>query len=317
MDSVHLLPPPPYLGGGAESPLPSSPASSSGSPVKEIVETLSCSLRRTTTTTSTSTLTPKKSVRDGNELAPSVMTPERDDMDFADDFAELTSTPPPLRRAPPNSALTTPDMKTPSGVSSAEVRLRTRLRLVENGNSFHFQFLQNIVVSPSSHLLVSPLPSPPSYLLPIFPPPPSPFSPFKPSPPGSSHDHPLGYGEREGDFWSSIQKHYDDLMDDGLIEKCRDAESDFSLDEDSSDTQSAVNSRSVSFMEFLDQYKELSDWLLYMKRATVQTVHSQSEKYLNQVIWVSLEKLNRHVALWLRDLDLIYILRSFRVYSVL
>ena len=68
-------------------------------------------------------------------------------------------------------------------------------------------------------------------------------------------------------------------MDDGLIEKCKDVESDFSLDEESDSPATS----SVSFTEFLEQYKELSDWLLHLKRATVQTVHSQSEKYLNQV----------------------------------
>ena len=106
---------------------------------------------------------------------------------------------------------------------------------------------------------------------------------FQPSSPGSSHGLPLGYGEREGDFWSSIQKHYDELMDDGLIEKCKDVESDFSVDEESSDSQSAVNSSTLSFNDFLEQYKELSDWLLFMKRTAVPTFHSQSEKYLNQV----------------------------------
>ena len=68
-------------------------------------------------------------------------------------------------------------------------------------------------------------------------------------------------------------------MDDGLIEKCKDVESDFSLDEESDSPAAST----VSFTEFLDQYKELSDWLKQMKHATVQTVHSQSEKYLNQV----------------------------------
>ena len=55
-------------------------------------------------------------------------------------------------------------------------------------------------------------------------------------------------------------------------------ESDLSLESD--DLATYTN---VSFAEFLQQYKELSDWLNHIEAATKVNVSSLSEKYLNQV----------------------------------
>lgn len=135
----------------------------------------------------------------------------------------------------------------------------------------------------SHSLNMSPIPSVPPNSTLTTPALKSPSSPNgssgEPSPPGSSHGFPYGYGEREGDFWSSIQKHYNELMDDGLIETCKDAESDISLDGDEFDSPPTS---CVSFTEFLEQYKELADWLHHMRVLSQQAVNSQSEKYLNQ-----------------------------------
>ena len=53
-------------------------------------------------------------------IAPSMTTPRMNALCYDDTLAQLTSTP--LGKVPPNSALTTPDMKSPSGASSTEVR---------------------------------------------------------------------------------------------------------------------------------------------------------------------------------------------------
>lgn len=55
-------------------------------------------------------------------------------------------------------------------------------------------------------------------------------------------------------------------------------ESDLSWESD--DLASNTN---VSFAEFLQQYKELTDWLNHIETATKVNVSSLSEKYLNQV----------------------------------
>ena len=57
-------------------------------------------------------------------------------------------------------------------------------------------------------------------------------------------------------------------------------ESDLSLESD--DLATYTN---VSFAEFLQQYKELSDWLNHIEAATKVNVSSLSEKYLNQVCY--------------------------------
>lgn len=47
--------------------------------------------------------------------------------------------------------------------------------------------------------------------------------------------------------------------------------------------EDSVGTPSVSFAEFLQQYKELTDWLNQVHKVTQREVTSMSEKYLNQV----------------------------------
>ena len=82
--------PPSFEGGGDQSPFPSSPS---------------------TTTTDSASGSPDNDIDCHNESRIKKML----------NFHSLTSTP--SGKAPPNSTLTTPDVKTPSGASSAEVGL--------------------------------------------------------------------------------------------------------------------------------------------------------------------------------------------------
>ena len=50
-----------------------------------------------------------------------------------------------------------------------------------------------------------------------------------------------------------------------------------------SDEASGAQLTNVSFNEFLQQYKELTDWLNAIHSATQRQGSSLSEKYLNQV----------------------------------
>ena len=43
------------------------------------------------------------------------------------------------------------------------------------------------------------------------------------------------------------------------------------------------NTKKVSFTEFMQQYKELTDWLNHIQLVTQRQSSSLSEKYLNQV----------------------------------
>jgi len=54
----------------------------------------------------------------------------------------------------------------------------------------------------------------------------------------------------------------------------------------------------VSFAEFLQQYKELSDWLNHIEAATKVNVSSLSEKYLNQVSYLTKVVKLQHKGLW-------------------
>ena len=68
-------------------------------------------------------------------------------------------------------------------------------------------------------------------------------------------------------------------LDQPMVFVCfQSTESDLSLESD--DLATYTN---VSFAEFLQQYKELSDWLNHIEAATKVNVSSLSEKYLNQV----------------------------------
>ncbi|XP_015906896.2 uncharacterized protein [Parasteatoda tepidariorum] len=70
------------------------------------------------------------------------------------------------------------------------------------------------------------------------------------------------------EFWDALSSNYDYLMDDGLINTCREASSDLSVDDDSEISESAC----WSFKEFIEQFKALHDILhdLQIKEDTNQ-----------------------------------------------
>ena len=94
----------------------------------------------------------------------------------------------------------------------------------------------------------------------------------------SSNNTPTGTlkrGERRGDVWKALD--IDSfLMDKDIVDACKSTESDLSNDEDLAATPN------VSFAEFLQQYRELTDWLNQVHKVTQREVTSLSEKYLNQ-----------------------------------
>lgn len=82
---------------------------------------------------------------------------------------------------------------------------------------------------------------------------------------------------KKDELWAAIESNYQYLMDDEIIETCRSTESDLSLD----DEDVAANPN-VSFNEFMQQYRELTEWLSQIQVFTQRKVMSRSEKYLNQ-----------------------------------
>lgn len=134
MASQNYFSPPPNFGGGLESPLPSSPESSLCSVLSESRVSSGSSLPALPMMKpaepgelACGDLTPEPEEMTCHELTPEMenrvarheMTPERDEAAMNDVFSRLTSTP--LGKAPPNSVMSTPDMKTSSRVSSMEV----------------------------------------------------------------------------------------------------------------------------------------------------------------------------------------------------
>lgn len=81
---------------------------------------------------------------------------------------------------------------------------------------------------------------------------------------------------RKDELWAAIQSDYHYLMDEGIIETCRSTESDLSWESDE------CSNHKVSFTEFVQQYKELTDWLTQIQQVTQRQSSSLSEKYLNQ-----------------------------------
>ncbi|XP_064600095.1 uncharacterized protein LOC135466505 isoform X2 [Liolophura sinensis] len=82
---------------------------------------------------------------------------------------------------------------------------------------------------------------------------------------------------KKDELWPAIESNYQYLMDDEIIETCKSTESDLSWDED----DVTVNTK-VSFTEFMQQFKELTDWLSQIHLVSQRKATSRSEKYLNQ-----------------------------------
>lgn len=101
------------------------------------------------------------------------------------------------------------------------------------------------------------------------------------SPTGTLKEH-FRRKYRKDELWAAIETNYKYLMDKGIIEACQTNESD--LD--------SLNS-AVSFQEFLQHYKELTDWLKTIQSAVNQKKASRlalSEKYLNQSYYEEIQR---------------------------
>ncbi|XP_067682789.1 nuclear migration protein unc-83-like isoform X1 [Haliotis asinina] len=82
---------------------------------------------------------------------------------------------------------------------------------------------------------------------------------------------------RKDELWKAIESHYQYLMGKEIIETCRSTESDLSLDD-----EDFAGNPNVSFAEFLQQYRELTEWLNQIHLVTKRSYMCLSEKYLNQ-----------------------------------
>ncbi|KAL5008997.1 hypothetical protein ScPMuIL_014578 [Solemya velum] len=84
---------------------------------------------------------------------------------------------------------------------------------------------------------------------------------------------------KKDELWSAIKKNYNYIMDSDIINTCKTTESDLSLDDEDSDTNT-----SFSYTEFTQQFHELSDWLCKLQQATsCKTLGlTISEKYVYQ-----------------------------------
>ncbi|XP_074662995.1 uncharacterized protein LOC141915384 isoform X2 [Tubulanus polymorphus] len=78
-------------------------------------------------------------------------------------------------------------------------------------------------------------------------------------------------------LWKAIEPAYQYLMDEEIMETCKSTESDLSWDDD----DLTINTK-VSLAEFMQQYKELTDWLSQLHGVTQRQGMSLSERYLNQ-----------------------------------
>ncbi|XP_041353750.1 uncharacterized protein LOC121371719 [Gigantopelta aegis] len=81
---------------------------------------------------------------------------------------------------------------------------------------------------------------------------------------------------RKDELWKAIEPSYQYLMDKEIIETCRSTESDLSLDED----DHFAGGTNISFDEFLEQYRDLTEWLRQIQVVTQRKTMSLSEKYL-------------------------------------
>ncbi|XP_053408387.1 uncharacterized protein LOC123564827 [Mercenaria mercenaria] len=103
------------------------------------------------------------------------------------------------------------------------------------------------------------------------------------SPSGTLKEH-FRRKYRKDELWAAIETNYKYLMDKGIIEACQTPES---------DVEEIKANSTVSFGEFLKQYKELSDWLKTIQTALQQKAASTlalSEKYLNQSYYEEMQR---------------------------
>ncbi|XP_059174677.1 uncharacterized protein LOC131954875 isoform X2 [Physella acuta] len=87
----------------------------------------------------------------------------------------------------------------------------------------------------------------------------------------------LTRAERQNELWKAIGSIDTFLMDKDIIEACQSTASDLICDD-----EDFVGAPNVSFTEFLQQYRELTEWLNQVHKVTQREVTSLSEKYLNQ-----------------------------------
>ncbi|KAH9492904.1 hypothetical protein Btru_032577 [Bulinus truncatus] len=88
----------------------------------------------------------------------------------------------------------------------------------------------------------------------------------------------LSRADRSHELWKAIGSIDTFLMDKDIIEACKSTAGDLTCDAE--DFAGAPN---VSFTEFLQQYRELNDWLNQVHKVTQREITSLSEKYLNQM----------------------------------
>ncbi|CAH1791757.1 unnamed protein product [Owenia fusiformis] len=86
---------------------------------------------------------------------------------------------------------------------------------------------------------------------------------------------------KKNELWASIKSDYQYCMDEEIIEQCKSTESDLSWGEE----DDLLRDTNVSFTEFMQQYKELTDWLNQVQLVTQRQSSSLSEKYLNQTYY--------------------------------
>jgi hypothetical protein len=88
--------------------------------------------------------------------------------------------------------------------------------------------------------------------------------------------HRLSMRGYRNELWAAIKPDFMALMDEEIIDACKSTESELSSDDLSTETK-------VSYNEFLQQYKELTDWLGHIQQAVSRQTDSASERYLNQI----------------------------------
>ncbi|GFO03808.1 tubulin alpha-1 chain [Plakobranchus ocellatus] len=87
----------------------------------------------------------------------------------------------------------------------------------------------------------------------------------------------LKRAERQNELWRAIGSIDTFLLDKDILEACKSTAGDLT-----SEDEDCAGTPNVSFAEFLQQYRELTDWLNQVHKVTQREVTSLSEKYLNQ-----------------------------------
>ncbi|KAL4237335.1 hypothetical protein ACF0H5_002053 [Mactra antiquata] len=103
------------------------------------------------------------------------------------------------------------------------------------------------------------------------------------SPSGTLKEH-FRRKYKKDELWAAIETNYKYLMDKGIIEACQQSQD--------SEIEEIKPTLIVTFNEFLQQYKEISDWLKSIQTALQEKATSLalSEKYLNQSYYEELQR---------------------------